>query len=1155
MIRIMNTLNKNKSGAHTPLKRLVYLLTLCGFTTSSLGGTFPTTPLHLQDETKTTTAAGVAPNIMLFIDDSGSMKDKANSADTQTKIEATKSALKQVFTDSQARGKPINWGFQSLWGNKYTSGVWGCIRYNSSGSKCREEGWIQKEGLEKNLNNMNGFTSDYSVIQQHVDNLYPDGGTPTTARYFQVQDIVRNNIKNRCQQSYIVLMSDGNANLSCQSTSAYNLKNFSSGQAVGNTNLNSSYRLPSSTLITTEHTSLFGTRTAYESCVDLGGGSGFTTWDRNDGLQWFSKTLFEKDLKQGGNDAWGVSWDDKSSNGKYAKQNIVTYTVGFGSGLTTEGRDYLNKGASPKDASKPNGAKHFYNAIQPKDLVDAFNTIFNDIDSNNQAGKQEVYSATAPAISSNFVDGLAAAATLNTGSWSSEILFYNINSQGKLDTTKPMRASFDNRKVLISDGSNVHLYSGELTTDVDSKVSKNNPWYGIPNASTTSSNPNKLEWRDGLLKWMARADTDKNIQAQKTGTAKFQLDYRERPLADAANNITDQRSMGDIIDNSILAVGDVKDKRQEFVVTATNDGMVYVFRSQNSATNPYDLKFNYAPAKMERSSNDGSDYVGKYYKDTTRTGYGQDSENNPHRYLLNGGMVTRSTGAGGKGKQFFLASTMGQAGRGAFAINIGGVDRTTGVAIAANGMDKAGWQSHVKLFETASGASNQLGFTIGSPQVGRVQVDTSSVATTHDTGANIHYGVFVSNGYNYKTNYANTNSPYADTPALYVYEGLGQDVGLTPTSGGYTKGTVLQKISVTGGSGGLATPTLVDVNFDGVIDYAYAGDFGGGLYRFNLLSPNPNNWTATKIFQTADNKPITSAPAVFRNSADKYTVVVGTGSEIYQEDLASKAQQAVYGIFDDLTLSGNAALIQSTNLLAQTLTSESITKTGGGTVTVRKVTNKPLDAALHKGWSVALDNKSGERITVKPSIMGNSVLLATRVYEQSSESNSEDSNTSDPCLDQTTRVKSSAHSWLMQFNLANGGLITSDKDSVYIDFNLGDASKFKLSSDNQQYMITGQKLNSLTSITLIDSLMAGFSASTSGDAGGSGEDSILNPNAKAPKNTCVGDDSKAFTFNTAGESETYNINGACRKPDTTAVYQRLSWRCYRQCKNDPLTAI
>lgn len=59
----------------------------------------------------------------------------------------------------------------------------------------------------------------------------------------------------------------------------------------------------------------------------------------------------------------------------------------------------------------------------------------------------------------------------------SEILFYNINSQGKLDTTKPMRASFDNRKVLISDGSNVHLYSNQLAADTNSK---NNPGMIFP---------------------------------------------------------------------------------------------------------------------------------------------------------------------------------------------------------------------------------------------------------------------------------------------------------------------------------------------------------------------------------------------------------------------------------------------------------------------------------------------------------------------------------------------------------------------------------------------------------------------------------------------------------------------------------------------------
>ena len=168
--------------------------------------------------------------------------------------------------------------------------------------------------------------------------------------------------------------------------------------------------------------------------------------------------------------------------------------------------------------------------------------------------------------------------------------------------------------------------------------------------------------------------------------------------------------------------------------------------------------------------------------------------------------------------------------------------------------------------------------------------------------------------------------------------------------------------------------------------------------------------------------------------------------------------------------------------------------------------------------------------------MGNSVLLATRIYEQEVVENTGD----DPCLDQTKRASSSAYSWLMQFNTSNGGLIPADNKSVYIDFNLGNSARFG-SSSTQQYMISGQKLKNLTSVTLIDRAVEGYSASTSGDSGGSGEDMVLNPNPKIPKNTCVGDGSKAFTFDTGGNSETFHIYGACRD-DSTAVYQRLSWR-------------
>ena len=1103
----MNTLNKNKFGAHTPLKRLVYLLTLCGFTTSSLAGTFPTTPLHLQDETTTTSVAGVKPNVMFFIDDSGSMawntwNSETPSANNDNRMMIVQRALNKLLVENKDN---INWGIQTLNNNKRTPAT---TTVNSRGQitagRDREiKSWF---GIDQNqaftcqaANTSNysnsatitpkddkrkHFTDDYELIRKYVACLSPSGGTPANARAKVVAPYMvdKDNLKNRCQKSYLVMLSDGDAS--------------DDGQ-----------------------------------------------------LSTLTMPLYNNDQKTSGNDAYGVSWNDFTAGSPpidYSKQMVNTFTIGFGSGLSTTGKRYLDRGASciytPPKASEgtivttpsvipvckatdslnltgANKDRNFYDASDAASLTSAFDAILESIKRDNPRKPQTVFPATSPAISSNYVDGLAAAATLHTGSWSSEILFYDVDANGQLDTGNPRRASFGNRKVLISNGTGVHMYSNSVS-------GYNNSWFDV--AANGSRNTN--EWREGLLKWMARDGDDAAIKASNPD---FVLDYRNRPVATATT--TDQRSMGDIIDNSILAIGEMKDKRQEFVVTATNDGMVYVFQSQNSKVNPYDLKFNYAPAKMERSSNDGSDYVGKYYKDTTRIKYGENSQTNPHRYLLNGGMVARSTDAKGRGKQIFLASNMGQAGRGAFAINIGGVNRETGAAIAANNINSANWYNDVKLFETPSGSTNQLGFTIGSPQVGRVQVDPNSTAVKNDTGANIHYGVFVSNGYNYKTDYNNTNSNYADTPALYVYEGLGQDVGLTPTSGNYTKGEILKKIEVSGGSGGLGTPTLVDVNFDGVIDYAYAGDFGGGLYRFNLLSPNPNNWTATKIFQTAANQPITAAPAVFRNSAEKYTVIAGTGSEIYQEDLVSKNQQALYGIFDNLTLEGGAAFVPDSDLLTQTLSNEIIT-TSAGAVEVRKSTNNAIVADRHKGWKVSFDGSNGERITVKPSVMGNSVLLATRIYEQEIIENTGD----DPCLDQTKRASSSAYSWLMQFNTANGGLIPADNKSVYIDFNLGNDARFGLSSA-QQYMISGQKLKNLTSVTLIDRLVEGYSASTSGDSGGSGEDTVLNPNAKIPENTCVGDGSKAFTFDTAGQSETYHIYGACRKNDA-AVYQRLSWR-------------
>ncbi|MGN6876199.1 PilC/PilY family type IV pilus protein, partial [Neisseria sp. P0021.S007] len=163
---------------------------------------------------------------------------------------------------------------------------------------------------------------------------------------------------------------------------------------------------------------------------------------------------------------------------------------------------------------------------------------------------------------------------------------------------------------------------------------------------------------------------------------------------------------------------------------------------------------------------------------------------------------------------------------------------------------------------------------------------------------NIRYAGFLASGYA-----AEEKDVAANETALYVYEMLGKEVGTGEKRGDDAgkAGNLLAKIKVDGGVGGLSTPTLLDTNFDGVVDFAFAGDRGGNMYRFDLRGETPDKWTPVKIFTGSPTKPITSAPAVSRRSANKYVVIFGTGSEIYQNDLSNKKIQSIYGIYEDFT--------------------------------------------------------------------------------------------------------------------------------------------------------------------------------------------------------------------------------------------------------------
>ncbi|EMT5348209.1 pilus assembly/adherence protein PilC, partial [Neisseria gonorrhoeae] len=162
---------------------------------------------------------------------------------------------------------------------------------------------------------------------------------------------------------------------------------------------------------------------------------------------------------------------------------------------------------------------------------------------------------------------------------------------------------------------------------------------------------------------------------------------------------------------------------------------------------------------------------------------------------------------------------------------------------------------------------------------------------------------------------------------------------------------------------------LVDKDLDGTVDIAYAGDRGGNMYRFDLSSDKPSEWTVRTIFQGT--KPITSAPAVSR-LADKRVVIFGTGSDLTEDDVLNTGEQYIYGIFDDDTEAGNVKVDGKglgVGLLEQVLKEENKTL----------FLNKGSNGSGSKGWAVKLTD--GRRVTVKPTVVLRTAFVTIRKYK------------------------------------------------------------------------------------------------------------------------------------------------------------------------------
>ncbi|ENS8843160.1 pilus assembly/adherence protein PilC [Neisseria gonorrhoeae] len=508
-------------------------------------------------------------------------------------------------------------------------------------------------------------------------------------------------------------------------------------------------------------------------------------------------------------------------------------------------------------------------------------------------------------------------------------------SENEIKSKEPR---FNGRQTVIRLDSGVQLI--KLNRSKDEVVifgnTGNNGTFGI--VKEANVNLEADEWKKVLLPWTVRGpDNDNKFKLINQKPDKYSQRYRIRENGN--------RDLGDIVNSPITAVGG-------YLATAANDGMVHIFKKTGTDERGYELKLSYIPGTMPRQyfDNDTSALKDSTLAQELRTfaekGYVGD------RYGVDGGFVLRQVELRGQ-KHVFMFGAMGLGGRGAYALDLSKIN--------------GNYPAAAPLFDVKNGDNNgknrvELGYTVGTPQIGKTQNGT--------------YSAFLASGYAAKDIASQENKT-----ALYVYD-------LENGSG-----SLIKKIEAPGGKGGLSSPTLVDKDLDGTVDIAYAGDRGGNMYRFDLSDSNPSKWSVSTIFE--GQRPITSAPAVSR-LADKRVVIFGTGSDLSEEDVVGTNPQYIYGIFDDDkgTVKVTVQNGMGGGLLEQTLTKENNT--------LFLSNNKASGGSNGKGWVVKL--KEGQRVTVKPTVVLRTAFVTIRSY--------------------TGNDKCGAQTAILGINTADGGALT-----------------------------------------------------------------------------------------------------------------------------------
>lgn len=345
--------------------------------------------------------------------------------------------------------------------------------------------------------------------------------------------------------------------------------------------------------------------------------------------------------------------------------------------------------------------------------------------------------------------------------------------------------------------------------------------------------------------------------------------------------------------------------RTAMVYVGSNDGMMHAFRASDGVE-----LFAFVPQaimyKLPRLSK--KNYTHDFFVDATPM------------------VADAAIGAsGGSPWRTVLVSGLGAGGKGIFALD---VTNPTNFS-HANVM----WE----MGEQVTATDNDLGFTFGIPQVGRLK-DGRWVA-------------IFGNGYDSVNKKA----------VLYVVD--------------LSNGNVIMRLDTGVGEArvpnGLSTPKI-SLSRDGTIDSVYAGDLLGNMWKFEMIGGGAGTNTTfrvafnrTPLYQAG--RPITTQAQLYTHPLGGLMVLFGTGKLFEVNDNASRVQESLFGVWDKADVPVNSSWLVEQSLEATTLS---------GNV-FYTVSNHLINWNRHRGWTIPLDINLGERLVTDPTSFEGQVIYTT----------------------------------------------------------------------------------------------------------------------------------------------------------------------------------